>query len=95
MRHMECFMGTALTGFKTGFKKEGESQQKQLDSLRIIYLTTILLSDVNKLKMKVEKDMEWYDQLAEDAKQQMKVGAKKRIEQRIEAKSDQNFSVYD
>ena len=84
MRHMECFMGNGLKGLKCGFKREGEFQQKQLTCLRITYLKTILLSEFNTLRCKVEHEVETYEALPEETKKRLKAKALEDIEKRIE-----------
>lgn len=52
MRHMEVYKGNGTVGFDTGFLKEDSDQKKQLDGLRVKFLTKLLLSDLNMIRMR-------------------------------------------
>ncbi|KAL8218114.1 hypothetical protein R6Q57_021487 [Mikania cordata] len=50
MRHMETYIGGGVKGWKCGLLHESDAQSRQLQQLRIKYLTKILTSTVNFLK---------------------------------------------
>nr|KAJ0228453.1 hypothetical protein LSAT_V11C100010090 [Lactuca sativa] len=47
MRHMESYFGEKGSKWKCGLPKEGTSQEKILEKLRMKYTTTILTSEIN------------------------------------------------
>ncbi|KAJ9566178.1 hypothetical protein OSB04_002144 [Centaurea solstitialis] len=57
MRHMETYMGGGVRGWYTGLSVEGPSQKRQIEHLRMMYCTKILLSDENTCKQQVEAEL--------------------------------------
>lgn len=83
MRHMEVYKGNGTVGFDTGFLKEDSDQKKQLDGLRVKFLTKLLLSDLNMRKNEIMKESEEYEKLPGFEKAKLKADSLERIEARL------------
>ncbi|MFS7921754.1 hypothetical protein Hanom_Chr03g00240601 [Helianthus anomalus] len=90
MRHMETFKGTSVREWNCGLSPErditGEvliDQSKELCDLRIKYLSKILLSDINSLRSKMEKEVHEYANLSQHERLENAKTAKHIIELRL------------
>ncbi|KAM0065964.1 putative Ulp1 protease family catalytic domain, papain-like cysteine peptidase superfamily [Helianthus debilis subsp. tardiflorus] len=90
MRHTETFKGTSVREWNCGLSPERDimrevlkDESKELCDLRIKYFSKILLSDVNSLRSKLEKEVHEYANLSEDERMENAKTAKERIEFRL------------
>ncbi|KAJ0766760.1 hypothetical protein HanLR1_Chr03g0081251 [Helianthus annuus] len=91
MRHMETYKETSLKKWECGLSKEcnnaGEisyKQRKELDELRYKYVSKIILSDVNQVRLFVEADVARYKRLTEDQRKRLDAVAYETILARLD-----------
>ncbi|KVH91295.1 hypothetical protein Ccrd_006691 [Cynara cardunculus var. scolymus] len=71
MRHMETYMGDVRT-WNTGLSKEGKTQEIQIASLRMKYVAKLLVSNYNKKKEYVVKEVEKFQTMDEDIRKKLR-----------------------
>ncbi|KAK9078396.1 hypothetical protein SSX86_002453 [Deinandra increscens subsp. villosa] len=83
MRHMETFEGTELREWKFVLSNEGPDQTRELEDLRIKYVTKILLHEINTYKKHVTTGLQEYLNINADKRKLMREGAIARIGNRL------------
>ncbi|KVH88035.1 hypothetical protein Ccrd_024581 [Cynara cardunculus var. scolymus] len=71
VRHMETYMGDVRT-WNTGLSKEGKTQEIQIASLRMKYVAKLLVSNYNKKKEYVVKEVEKFQSMDEGIQKKLR-----------------------
>lgn len=85
MRHMETYMGENIKKWDCGLAEEGATQKAQLDNLRYKYVAKMLLSNVNKQKELVVREMNEFAKMPADRQKQLIEEAKATFEERFDS----------
>ncbi|KVH87935.1 hypothetical protein Ccrd_024718 [Cynara cardunculus var. scolymus] len=71
MRHIETYMGDMRT-WKTGLTQEGKTQESQIANLRMKYVAKLLVSNYNKKKEYVIKEVEKFQSMDEAIRKKLR-----------------------